>query len=142
MTGIMESSVIYLDEYAKELNLVITVFIETENSGLLDILNEEKIKAGLDSIEVHLMLPEIPEEADTDPDLLARSGKINSNDYQIILFPLAMKRWGRSARHEIRHEIAHIKYGDLDRKLPSCLKTIYNLLVEEPRARWYALNGY
>jgi len=134
------AEIIDIREYIKEHKLEIASFIETENPGLLRILEEEKIKAGLDSAEIHLMLPEDLQD-DTNPDIIARVHKIKNNDYEITLYPAAMKSGRRSARSEIRHEIAHIKYGDLDRRLPGYLKRVYNLLVEEPRAKWYA-KGY
>ena len=75
-------------------------------------------------------------------DVYAIVGKLDTEAYYIGLHPRPRSRkiWRDNfpdERDTIKHEIAHIKFGDCDRKLPEPLKIIFNWLIAEPRADWY-----
>ncbi len=57
--------------------------------------------------------------------------------YDLIIFPATIEMRGRDEAAVMRHELAHVRFGDLDRRLPCCLRKLYTTFVEEPRASLY-----
>lgn len=72
------------------------------------------------------------------PNKLSDACGSKEDGYTITLFPLTIALWraryGITTRMIIKHELAHVKNGDLDRKLPRPLGWLYKVLIEEPRA--------
>jgi len=120
---------------------VVSVNSPTNRQDLLQIFEEERRKIGLLEEDISLLLPE-DENYQPDDFLLGNAMGSRERGYSICLFPRTIEEnWVDTFRTVIRHELAHIKNGDVDRNLPKILKWIYNSLVEEPRADWYAYFG-
>ena len=114
-----------------------TLFVETDDSYLVGLLEEEITNAGLDDKQIVLLLPELNYRHKLYSSI-AEVEKIEKNSYEIRLFPVCMEEDECSARIAIRHELAHIKYGDVDRWwFSEFLEEWYSLFVEEPRAIRY-----
>ncbi len=133
-----------IDELIKLFNGPVMTCEQTWDSRLLSILDEEIKNAGLKDKEIYLLVPEpgglqyLPGEENLCGDV-----KFTYGSYQIMIYPEIIARYeerGASIRSTIRHELAHIKYGDCSkRRFPwRFLNRLYNRLVEEPRAEKYA----
>ena len=131
----MDIEYINIEEYLE--NCFLNCYIASDNETYIKILHEEKERASLSGINIFLFIPETPE--DMDPYLLGSSIKFK-DCYEIRLnpSPRIRRKYEYDERNTIRHELAHIKYGDCDRRLPPILKKIYHSLIEEPRANFYA----
>ena len=129
----MEEKIEYLEpiEYVKQ------VFAPSEDKNLLSILQKVKLKRGLADLDISILTPEEPNFED--PDILGRCAGSKEEGYSITILPKSIEE---SLFFDIyyifHHEITHIKYGDCDRNLPKFLKFIFRLLVEKPRADFYA----
>ncbi len=123
-------------------------YVETNAPELLGLLAKEKEEIGLSGVPIYLFVPEEPGY------ILRRTGLFTSrvlcgdasvwhpqeDSYAVTIFPAGIQstHGRRDTKHVIRHELAHIKNGDCDRKLPRGLRYLYRLLIEEPRAARYA----
>ena len=117
----------------------IGVLFETEDPYLLSIFQEEIRKAQLDGLDIRLLVPDNPETCDKlVPRLHGRAIGYGDLEYSVELYPMAIERFNSTPRKTMRHELAHIKYGDLGRKLPKLIEKLYSIFVKEPRANWYA----
>ena len=112
---------------------VLEVYIPCLDKELLEIFEEEKQRKGLKNLDIQLLVPE-NDHYFNDATLADASGSQKSW-YDIVLYPRNIDDSFTSYRSTIRHELAHIKHGDLDRNFPSFLKKFWNFFVEEPRAR-------
>jgi len=110
-------------------------FIETFDSPLLEILRKEQKKAGLSSCDIRLLLPEDPEYRGS---FIAKVSGKRQEGYEIVLVPGSLEKWGYSLQEAIRHELAHIKHGDLDKKRMWPVSLFYNRFLKERRAVKYA----
>ena len=137
-----------LGEHANNLGFWCVLFEQTRDPSLLRSFKEEIITAGLEKTDISLLLPEEGTYQlvyTLDPDRMGSATKSGDKKYTVTLYPLALERAKEifgydTSRDVIRHELAHIKFGDCDRKFPRGLKwlqRIYNSLIEEPRARAY-----
>lgn len=126
-------------EEKEEFNLefCIGVYEEPTDGTIKDIFAEEKQKAGLENTKIYLFIPEEKEAASNDFGNVRRD---EDKTYSIRMWP-RLHKTDAETRNTIRHELAHIKFGDCDRKLPWPLNRLYTWLVEEPRAIWYANNS-
>ncbi|MBI4141324.1 hypothetical protein HY484_00185 [Candidatus Woesearchaeota archaeon] len=123
-------------EFLKPQEFVRQVFVPTNLTDLLQIFEEERRKIGLSETDISLLLPE---DEPFEVGFIGCAGGNQQKGYSVSLCPNAIELDGRyTMRQVIRHELAHIKNGDCDRKLPRVLKWIYTILIEEPRANWYA----
>jgi len=116
-------------------------YCQTEDKKLLFILAEEKTKAGLEDKIISLFTPEesdFEESYYMNPCLLGDARTSNDEEYEITLYPLVLIKDYARIRKTIRHELAHIKYGDCDSKLTGILRKLYSFFIFEPRARIYA----
>ena len=132
-----------LDKYKKmELEIVSEIkYVELKDNTLLSILKYNQKMMGLDdeTIVLYKATPVIDIEGECD-NLLGEVFKDNnSNKYGIALYmdnrPTDSDERYLSFVETIRHELTHIKNGDVDRKLPNWLSKLYNLFVGEPHAR-------
>jgi predicted SprT family Zn-dependent metalloprotease len=114
------------------------VYVQTKDSGLLMILEEGEKEAKLERKNIYLFLHEEFGTNLEHPTMLSNTRTSIKGEYYITLYPLTIKKHNICLKEVIMHELAHIKYGDLERRLPPILKKIYKILVEEPRARRYA----
>lgn len=106
-----------------------------KDRDLTRIFDEEKQNMGLENLDIQLLLPE---NGNYDsPSLTGITLGRKENGYSITLFPKTIERFQSNSRSIIRHELAHIKHGDLDRDLPRIIRLLYNLFIAEPRARSY-----
>jgi len=126
-------------EHIEPEEFIRNAYVETTDPRLLNILEEEIFYTDLGDKDISLLLPELPKRATMDnPDIGGDVSGSRDDGYGITLYPLTIAIWdkiyGRTTRMVIKHELAHIKNGDVDRKLPKPLKWLYNILVEEPRA--------
>lgn len=146
-----EIKLLDLREYSDNPNYRCILFEQTKDYSLLRLLEEEKRKMGIVEREIFLLLPEkglCGLVHNLDSDKMGGVVKLVDNTYQITLYPLALKKAKEIFGYDptsltIRHELAHIKFGDCDRKFPTgfkWLQRIYNYFIEEPRARAYAHN--
>lgn len=111
------------------------VWLPTEDQYYISILEEEKHRAGISSYDISLSIPEqLPYH---DPELLGFSDGSRDEGYAIGINPSGGILFDFRPRKTIRHEIAHIKYGDCDIN-PEILKKLHYWFIGEPRARWYA----
>lgn len=147
-----EVQLLDVGKYADKCGYWCVFFEQTRDSSLLELLKEEKRNAGLEETDISLFLPE---EGTYELVHGLNPGRIGSavgsrdKRYTITLYPLALEReskvYGYDCRRSIiRHELAHIKFGDCDRKFPKGLRwlqKIYTSLVEEPRAGEYERGG-
>lgn len=114
------------------------IFKRSKNELLTEILDKEVQRENLQGKKIFLVSPEKIEDV----------YKINkffgmgnfSVGYVIVDASVGPTDYFTD-RKNIRHELAHIKFGDHDRGgLPLLLK-IYYLIIEEPRAMFYAKFG-
>lgn len=126
-------------------NFILGAWVETRNPEYLAILDEEKEKAGLHDTDISLFVPDPPEYGYTrcflnGESIYGEAFKWNDKAYGINLIPVPEAReiTGHSIRETIRHELAHIKYGNCDIRLPKFLHVLHSKFISEPRARRYA----
>ena len=125
-----------LEEIATYVDQLGTLFIETTEPSILRVLAEEVAKAGLEDDDVLVFLPEINYDSMFYNENSAEVSNVGGK-YYIFLYPIQMRMDDCPIRRAIRHEIAHIKYGDVDREaLPGIFENIYRMF-EERRARIY-----
>ena len=122
----------------------ICVYEKCRDSYLNSVFREEQRRAGL-RCNITLQTPEIFEDAvRVNPKKLGSAARFEPGTYVVLLSPNAIERYSfmfETPRRTIRHELAHIKYGDCDRNLPNVLRQLHTWLVEEPRAFWYEFFG-
>ena len=116
-------------------------FIEVTDSERLEMLRDEQERAGLGDLEISLFVP----AGDQDYNSMSygsayRDGDryaVNLNVQRILLFDVPSV----SERKVLRHELAHIKYGDCDRNVPRRFPWNVVRFLQECRAEWYAHFG-
>jgi hypothetical protein len=130
-------------QYLKVSGYIKQIFVPTHDPSLLSIFEEEKVKIGLSETDIDLQVPEEPDYHEDTLWRLKPAETLGNSDwgYSIVLFPISAERSDYTLRQIIRHELTHIKNGDCDRELPGFFGWLYNNLVEEPRAKWYAMRG-
>ena len=76
-------------------------------------------------------------------ELIGFYGRVWNNpdgSYTVRINESMIRKHGRTIRSSIRHELAHIKYGDCESgdNLPTYLRHIFRDFVHEPQAEAYA----
>ena len=104
---------------------------------MIDILEKEKIRADLEDIDIKLYIPDSEECTGMYYDILAEVDGSKERGYEIKLHLPIIKHHKRDPKNSIKHELAHIKYGDCDRNLPKIINFFYSNLIFEPRAIFY-----
>ena len=116
------------------------VWIKATDSEQLKVLREAQSRACLGSLEIVLLIPTNPENVN--PFLDGFAAKQDGVYYICINPPSRFDDMFYNDRRDLaktmRHEMAHIKNCDCDRNLPPVIKWLYNLILEEPRAKYYA----
>jgi len=112
--------------------------IPTNNPKYLSVLEQEKKRANLKDVAITLLVPENLWDAGME-NYHGNSSGSKREGYTIAINPVVKDILPFNLRHTIKHELAHIKYGDCDRKLPTVIHSLYSFFVQEPRAEFYAL---
>lgn len=143
----MGGEIIHIQDIVKNLgDIPIGIFEETDDTDLLSILQREQETIGLSGVIINLLVPD--EESYTYGSTAGCCFRSNDERYAIVLIPATIKRVsfrGHSTEcvlteRAITHELAHIKNGDCDVKLPRIIRFFYNWLIAEPRAQRYVFN--
>lgn len=107
----------------------------------VEILSREIRNAGLEGKVINLHIIDNSElYGNYKPNAVGYVHKAEDGvSYNIFLFPERIEQCkDQDVTYVIRHELAHIKFGDLDSNLKGEWKKRYNKVVEDPRAHEYA----
>jgi len=92
-----------------------------KHQDLIQILEEETIRANLEEVDIKLYLPNTKKIDGMYCDILAQVNGSKNNGYKIKLHLPIIEHHKKDPRISIKHELAHIKYGDCDRNLPKII---------------------
>jgi len=90
----------------------------TSDNLLTRIFDEEKENIGLADEDIALWIPETWGEAcfayEDEPKTVASAWGVKEEGYNVRLMPVKMARTQQDIRNTMRHELAHIAFGDCD----------------------------
>jgi hypothetical protein len=104
-----------------------------ENETLLKIFDEERKNMDVTDRNIELLVSQAFGEFGRE----SFSFKSKEGEYKMVVFPHNIAKSKSTSRSIIRHQLAHIKHGDLERHLTGMVKWFYRQFIAEPRARSY-----
>lgn len=131
--------IIYLEpkEFVTE-EILVNSFNEETDPLTLALFADEQNRAGLSGVEITLLRAKHPPVNFAARFIMAETQGSKEQGYTISLYPQIIGEGWLAKKHTIRHELAHIFYGDCDRLENRKKISWYRTLFQELRAEWYA----